>query len=356
VLLGATVAAGASTGCDQGSQSDQPFAGPYVQVLAANVGTDKQLAQNDSIQIAFDRMLLPATIVRQSFVLVDSFGNPVTAPLVTYDPVTRVVTLSNPNANGEPWLLRGQPYKVVFPVPKGNDDQGGVRAIDRATLDPGVGHQIGFQVAPPRTDLPVETPIRFCRDVLPIFQVRCSSGECHGTPQDVPPSERFPDGKSRPAQGLVLQTSIGVLSTAIGRVSVEANTGPLVGPGRAPGRVFGVDMPIVAPGNPGNSWMMYKLLLAPPQDPTDPILQPRCDGAPGAAPAVPLAPATPFLPLPDHERARLADRMRGHQMPYPPQPGNAENKDENLTFDELERVRAWMTQGAVVDDCSACAP
>jgi hypothetical protein len=347
------VATIALAGCDQGSQHDQPVTGPYVQILHANVDTNTLLAQNDSIQIAFDRLLLPATTVRQSFVLIDSFGNPVTSPLVTYDPVTRVVTLSNPNANGEPWLVPGQPYKVVFPVPRGNDDESGLRAIDRATLDPAVRHQIGFQVAPARADLPVDPPMQFCRDVLPIFAARCSSGDCHGTPQDVQPGDRFPDGLSRPAQGLVLETPIGVLLTAVGRVSIETNTGPL-DRARAHQRIFGVDMPIIAPGNPGNSWLMYKLLLAPPQDPTDVLQQVRCDGT-KVDPGAPLGPSTSFLPLPAEERTRLADHMRGNPMPYPPEPGNPENKSENLTLQELERVRAWITGGAVVQDCSACA-
>lgn len=318
-----------------------------MQVLAANVGPDRKLAQNDSIQIAFDRFLLPSTVIRQSFVLVDSFNKAVASPLVAYDPVTRVVTLSNPNTNGDPWLLVDQPYKVVFPVPAGSDDQSGVRAIDRATLDPAVLHQIGFQVAAPRSDLPKETTIRFCRDVLPVLQLRCTQSGCHNTPEG---------GGSRPVQGLVLATSVGVLNTAINRASVEANTGPLAGPGRAPGRVFGVDMPIVAPGNPSNSWLMYKLLLAPPQDaPQEPVRQERCDGTTGPDPGVPLAPLTSYLPLTADERARLGNKMVGNQMPYPPEPGNPDNKSENLTFDELQRVRAWITQGAVVEECGACA-
>jgi hypothetical protein len=347
--------------CDQGEQSDQRVAGPFVHVVSANVGPDKKLAANDTIQIAFDRMLLPATIVRQSFVVVDSFGQPVISPLVTYDPITRVVTLSNPT-NGDPWLLVDQPYKVIFPVPKGNDDQSGVRAIDRATLDPSTRHEIGFQIAPPLADLPVDPPISFCRDVSPILQTRCSTGECHGTAQDVPPSARFPDGKSRPSEGLVLETSIGVLRTAIGRASNEANTGPLAGPGRAPGRVFGVDMPIVAPGNPSNSWLMYKLLLAAPQDPAKSpsyavMLESSCNGVPARTPAVPLGPTTGFLPLPADERARLANHMRGSPMPFPPNPGNdVESAKQNLTFDELERVRSWITQGALVEECACTTP
>jgi hypothetical protein len=339
-------------GCDQGSQNDQPVAGPYVQILKANVDTNTLLAQNDSIQIAFDRLLLPATIVRQSFVLVDSFGNPVTSPLVTYDPVTRVVTLSNPNANGEPWLVPGQPYKVVLPVPKGNDDQSGLRAIDRATLDPAALHQIGFQVAPARTDLPADPPMHFCRDVMPIFSGRCTSAGCHITPEPSSADARFPDGVSGPPMGLVLESSIGVLHTAIGRASAEANTGALAGSGRAPGGIFGVDMPIVAPGNPGNSWLMYKLLLAVPQETSDLGVATCNNGA--LSPVAPLGPSTSFLPLTADERTRLADHMRGNSMPYPTKPGAPENA-QNLTFQELERVRSWITQGAIVEDCSACA-
>jgi hypothetical protein len=266
--------------------------------------------------------------------------------------VTRVVTLSNPNTNGEPWLIVGQPYKVVFPVPKDNDDESGLRAIDRATHDPSVGHQIGFQVTAPRPGLPVDPPMRFCRDVQPILKTRCSSPQCHGSPTEAN------KGLPGPAAGLVLETSIGVLFTAIGRVSVEANTGPRAGYSVPPGRVFGFDMPLVAPKNPGNSWLMYKLLLALPQDPGDPLTQPRCGAPatdPGIAPLPALLPTTVFTELSNDERTRLGDHMRGNPMPYPPTPGNPENRSENLTFDELERVRSWITQGAIVEDCGACA-
>ncbi len=321
-----------------------------MHLVAANVGLDKKLPQNQPIQLAFDRLLLPDTVIRQSFILVDSFNQPLN-PAVTYDPVTRVVTLSNPDPNdtsGTNWLKVDQPYKIVFFIPQGADDQSGIRAIDRATLDPSQAGQLGFQVAPPNPDLPAETQMSFCRDVLPIFSTRCSASTCHGAPAQGAPGALTTDGTTRPAAGLVLETSDGVRNTALRRVANGSNVGALAGEGRSPGRVFGVDMPIIAPGNPSNSWLLYKLMLAPAPDADGGVLQ--CNGQ---APAAPLGPTTAYLPLGDDERARLSDHVRGNQMPYPPRPGTGD-KSENLTFDELERIRAWIAQGANVDSCGAC--
>jgi len=299
-------------------------------------------------------MLLPISVVRQSFILLDSSNQPVQAVLVTYDPVARVVTLSNPNPSQATWLTPDQPYKIELPVPKGDEDSAGVRAIDRATLDPSKPHEIGFTVAAAAPAAPAEPATSFCRDVSPIFQARCSASFCHGTPQAGAKSERFPDGQSRPAAGLVLETSVGVKNTALLRVAHGANTGGLAGAGEAPGHVFGVDMPIVDPGNPANSWLMYKLLLAPlPDSDAGANIRTKCDGSQGDLPATGFFPATTFAKMSDGERSRLSDYVLGNQMPYPPQPGR-EDRSQNLSLEELERVRAWIAQGATVDECGAC--
>lgn len=345
------------TGCDQGKQHDQRLSGPHVTIVAANVGPDQKLPANGIIQVSFDRMLLPVTITRQSFVLLDSSNQPVPSPIVTYDPVARVVSLSNPQPDkGSSWLTPDQPYKLELLIPPDNEDTSGLRAIDRATLDPAKSHEIGFMVTAPAASTPADPAIAFCRDVFPIFQNRCAASFCHGTPQAGAKSERFPDGSSRPAAGLVLDTSIGVRNTAIGPVSHGSNTGPKAGAGSPPGHVFGVDMPIVDPGDPGNSWLMYKLLLAPlPTQDGGVNIRTKCDNTPGDPPVASFGPGTTYAKMSDAERARLTDYILGNQMPYPPQPGK-DDLSQNLSLDELQRVRAWIAQGAAVDECGACQP
>jgi hypothetical protein len=105
-------------------------------------------------------------------------------------------------------------------------------------------------------------------------------------------------------------------------------------------------MPIIDPGDPGNSWLLYKVLLAPnPATTTSPAL--ICTaGQTVPAPvsqATSANPAPTTVPLSDSERAILSEWVLGNQMPYPPTGA--------LGLDEMERVRAWIAQGAAVEDC-----
>lgn len=398
------------------------------------------------MQIQFDRMLLPSTVNRQGIALVDANNAPL-LPVVTYDPVARVVTLS-PQA-GSAWLKPNQPYKVLLHVARTDDDPFGVRAIDRAGLSPKDPNlQIGFLTSAPSGAGTAEPPADYCRDVAPIFQGRCSASSCHGARIAGADTSRFGDGLSSPAAGLILETSAG-MRQAIGRVANGANTGARATPS-SPARVFGIDMPVVDPGFPANSWLMYKLLLAAPSDPaTVPAATfNRCDGRTLSARgdtcttskectasqtvtgvscnkatgscldgceqdsdcgaggcdlttkqcrtlpppfggactddascganagyrrvcdpktklcAVPLFAqpvggflAAPLATAPDEtERSVLAGFVPGLQMPYPNiGPNGPTNGNPALTVDELERVRLWIAQGAIVSTECVCA-
>lgn len=394
--------ASGATGCDQGKQRDQPTVGVYVEVVDVNVGTDKPaLAANDAIQIAFTRELLPSSVTRQSLTVRDAFGVPLN-PTVSYDPVARVVTIGNPNPQAStPWLLPGQPYTLELVIPD-DQDPFGVRAIDGATLNPAKTPRFyGFNAGPVTPTPLAEPTMSFCDDVWPVFWGHCSeSGICHSAP--------------KPAAALVLDSADGLARTAIGHVAHGANTGPAAasGPaGAAPGNLFGVDMPVIDPGNPGNSWLMYKLLLprysgdeplpdplpdprprppgddgdhgsgraggdaappsraAPPRggEGTEPVSVAPLFAPPPPPPCVPLAGPSPFttahLPWPFDaaERQRLANYVIGRPMPYPFQDVSKgrdrsySSDGQGLTFDELERIRTWIAQGAHVKDCT-CRP
>jgi hypothetical protein len=297
-------------------------------------------------------MLLPITITRQTILLTDAANNAF-APVIVYDPVARVVTLSK--QEGQDWLKANQQYYVLLRTPGGTDDNG-VRALDGAPLV--AVDKIGFLAAAEAPQGFAEPGANFCNDVLPIFQRSCTAPICHGAPAPTTDKTRFGDkGISAPAAGLILESSTGVANTAIGRVANGANTGSRSAASE-PSRVFGVDAPVIEPGNPGNSWMMYKVLLAKPGDPTKVQVAQRakCDGTPGTPPLadLQLPPLSPSPPS-DVERAILSDFVLGREMPYPDMgPDGPHDTNPGLTYGELERLRLWIAQGALIQDCGAC--
>src|SRR5262249_2924124 len=128
----------AAAGCDAGPNRDQPpgVSGiplADVHLVGANVGPDQPLPVNGSIELQFDRILLPAAITRQTFSLQGVGGNTILTPTVTYDPVSRVVTIA-PMPNAAPMLAAGQSYQLVINPPGSASDVNGVRAFDGATL------------------------------------------------------------------------------------------------------------------------------------------------------------------------------------------------------------------------------
>ncbi|MCA9588024.1 MAG: hypothetical protein KC657_22025 [Myxococcales bacterium] len=334
------------------------------------------------VQIAFDRYLLPRSITRQAVTLVD--GNdqvvaPGLAPKVTYDPIARTVTLSSPNPPGQPWLTEGQFYKVRLEIAPGEDDDRGLRAIDRAPLDPNQNRVFGFLVGPPsgapNAERGGDPTVDYCVDIAPIFFTKCNGGTCHGESTGTPTARA----------GLLLATQRGVAETAIGRLAHGTSTTGSTRPS-APLSEFGVDMPLIDPGNPGNSFLLYKIELAPPpsfdaggRDPlacplvvassTDPDAGEAGVGDAGTSEAgagtsttiVPAPPpAGPYRPLSvnltpadDLERAILSDYIIGREMPYPSANVSVYGQ-QALTLEEREHLRAWIAQGARLPSAGAC--
>lgn len=342
-------------GCDLGGQNDEPAfpTGAPIHLVDANVGTNRPIAPGEDVELYFDRLLLPGTVTRQSFAITDLQGNAVGNPNVLYDPVARVVTLHLGSG-----LAACQTYRVYLVTPGDAADPYGLRAIDGATLDPSTPQFIEFPVvgtcatggdaAAPVMDagpgFPAPPADDFCQDVLPPLFSHCT-GTCHGA--------------SFPAMGLSLVSGQSIADTAINRASVEGNTGSraMAGPEST---LFGLDMPIIdrgsaTQGNPGDSWLMYKLLLAVPT---------ACSTTPGAAACDAGAPTLvhnphtrPWKPLSDAERATLGRFIPGREMPFPidpsaPPQGTASSPITTLTLDELEALSFWIQQGAPLPSCS----
>lgn len=289
-------------------------------------------------------------MTRQSVFVVDANGQAIDPVITRYDPMSRTITVSGSN---EAWLTAGQPYKLRFTIPPDDDvDDRGLRAIDRQTLDPNQPLEIAFFAAPAVDGAKQEKDVSFCGDVLPILSMKCTSGVCHagGKP-----------GEQIPAAGLVLDSFTGLQKTAIGRVANSANTGGRSGDPSKPRGVFGIDMPIIDPGAPDNSWLLYKIELArEPAVDTGTSETWICNAKPGVD-TVAFPTADPFRfevkihQAGDIERAILNDYVPGREMPYPP-PAVVPPRLQALTFAERERLRLWIAQGAKLDECGGCTP
>ena len=331
-------------GCDAGTFRKDPATQPTepLRVVGSNVGTNRPLPVDGAVQIAFNRYLLPSTGIRQSIRIVTATGASTGSPRVQYDPVARTLNVLSPNEAGDggaPWLVEGQTYRVQLSVAQEGED--GLRALDGATLAEPV--EITFLVTG-RGAVPDPKP-SFCNDIAPIFLGKCDGDTCHGA-----------GGKQ--AAGLMLTTAAGFRGTARGnddgRVAQGANTGATDTPTPTP-RVFGVNMPLVKPGDPGNSWLLYKVLLAPP-----PVAPPSAPFAPfvcakGGPVAPEYLPATGGVtPAPsEREQQVLRDAILGREMPFPT--GFRDYRSLPLTFAEREMLRLWIRDGAQVpDDCGSC--
>jgi hypothetical protein len=295
------------------------------------------------IQISFDRYLLPSTIVRQSYVLVDAAHEPIPnlALRTIYDPVARTVAITGPDGPGRPWLTPGATFHLILLAANvgAPTDIGGFRAIDRAPL--ASAREFTFRAEAATGQLAYEPAVDFCADVFPIFARKCASG-CH---------EPSPTAFA----SLVLTTSDGVRITARGRVAQGSNTGGLAGSASEQGPVFGINMPIIKPGDPGSSWLLYKIELAPhPVVDAGPPPELLCNSTDRPVAAPEFSPIAPYRPqAPDDERAILNDYVLGRQMPYPS--SGLDSASQPLTFQERERIRIWIAGGAEVRDCP-CTP
>jgi hypothetical protein len=364
-----------------------------VTMVSANIGPNQPLPANGRIVLGFDRLLQPTSITRQTFVLANAGGNIVYMPTLQYDPVARVVTII-PLGDPAQKLVSGQSYQVLIQAPQNPGDMNGLRAIDGATLAKApMPLRIAFSVIDPTPVPPPLVTIDFCRDIYPITSFKCSLQICHGG--------------TAPAEGLMLDPPSGIPMTAVGRVSQESNTGPQSIPS-PPTLLFGEDMPILAAngtttGFPGNSWLMYKLLLSiPSPEPVDagasgpsPVDSGGEDAGADATVAAPDSgapeagtieagasadsgspadageseggaseagvPARVTIPPVDvsgvhspiafqvisaAERATLSNYILGRAMPFPPPVEMLNPTNNPLTLQEMERMSLWIAQGA----------
>ena len=320
---------------DEGSPAPAP-----VHLVASNLTSAASLfPANGTMELAFDRLLSPLSISRQTFVLHDADGWELT-PIVTYDPVARIVSLTPLG-----WLDAHHVYEVDVLAPTGPQDVNGLRSVDGATLAQ-APLRLAFSVGGADTTAEPSPPtVDFCLDILPVFANKCAASTCHAGPLS--------------ADGLRLDSPQGVTLTALGQVALGANTGP-TSAAQPPSLIFGLNMPVIDPGPgspsagiPGDSWLLYKLLLGAPTATSSTPLASDCDGGTVAPPDTSGAHIVPWGALPPSEIAALSSVVLGQAMPPPSaSPDGAPNA--GLSLDEMERISVWIASGAVVPSACGC--
>lgn len=263
-------------GCDRGPRAIDEPQGPPLHLVSSEpangAGLDCDPFADDcgvptdtAITLRFDRFLLPSSAVRQSMSVYTGVASNPALPVTNqraelsprYDLIERAVRYVFPAGfRLHPKTL----YTIELPIYT-DETTYGFRAFDGAPLEGNTPVRLAFFTGlgtAPTPEPPPEPPA--CDDVLALLD-GCRA--CHGAL----------DGDAAPQMGLSLDGWDAILATAIGRVAHQTEIGETTGvTNEAPVR-FGVNMPIIDPERPENSYVMYKLLLRPeayePGDPGD---------------------------------------------------------------------------------------
>jgi hypothetical protein len=376
-----------------------------------------------TIRAQFDRFLMPATTVRQAMCLqAATVGaeSPGTEQCVAagfaphYDPVDRVAT----------WIIRGEimprtRYNVRLFAPRSPEDPNGIRAFDGAPLEK--EYTFAFTTGKEQDPVPIDRrDFGFCqtKELCPLPPGACdeptpiavttsahdflahsctSAGTCHG-------GGGGSGGPTGSALRLDDDGAGGGFAAALRHlvehavVASETATGPdPASPSRNALAPFARNMPYIDATNPGNSYLLYKLILAmsprcpldpseespnqalgactaegayvrgtyaqdfydcrairdavTPRDPTGdcpndagfppPVAKAGEKGALVLPPLEPWVPADQWQPPTKGEYERLRARIRGSGMPL----GGMVTRAEALA------VSFWIADGARVDAC-----
>ncbi len=310
---------------------------------------DTELAEvlpTTAFKVRFDRLLLPETTNRQGICIQPSFTVPQSDadctddPIFTrpsYDPVRREITYRLTPGTVLPagTELRLTVYGTTLSSQAitAFDGAGLVvsEPVDFKVLAPPIGVTYPADIGPQgdhfcSTPDPTCTDVRVCpRSVKSILQA-CGTSGCHkGNPTDA-------------AEGMDLSSAAGILATAIDITANETQTGESAATFEATSARFGRSLPRIAPVDPGNSYLLYKLLA---NHFTSLVV-----------------PWTPAAAAPDEDAPEVT-RLRNAfvvGMPMPPQnepaavlrAASAHVPDEG----EIEWLSDWIHQGAPL----TCSP
>lgn len=251
-------------GCDAG---EAPLVvGPQPRLLAyepqAGVGMDCDLSMpgcgfpvNRPLSFTLDRWLLPTTATRQGI----QVGLAGTDSYVHWDPqydiIRRTITFA-PEWNWDlGYLFDLRLYDPREPV----ETAWGFRSYDGQLLDRrGVPEHILFRVGSPEQRAPEQPHHTSCKQALFAFAAAgCSASRCHSAAAQCTGSDAC---RWVPRAGLALDSASGLQAT-LRRVARATDRAGLSGKSRLSGERFGWNMPIVEPGEPSFSFIVYRILL-----------------------------------------------------------------------------------------------
>jgi hypothetical protein len=338
-------------GCDRGSPDFENDRGPAPRVVWSSPAQGATgVALRQSVRIQLDRFLRPDSATRQSICIQAGPNEPCLSTSPEYDPVDRVL-VARPMAA----LAANQRYNVRLLTPTAASPEQGLRAFDDVPLAEEAS--FSFTTGDATAMLTLPEPVRtadFCA-AMPApnttFKGCAFAPSCHG-PGDVPPD---PSG-ARNASGnaLILGGPTGgpatdvpeavrtLLAGARGAgptVAIETATGPDPTEARRSGNSpFAQNMPYLDPSNPGNSYIVYKLMMVPSAaaaclfDKNEPALVGNNTCEPGMGDIEPWVPQGSGQPPLPGEYDRLKARIRGNGMPG--------------DLPTLRATSAWIAAGA----------
>jgi hypothetical protein len=366
-------------GCDVGSPATQPVDTAPLGLLDIRATTDldddfqpirtslawdgsSRVLTTASFVLKFDRFLLPGSVIRQSVCLRADLGEVQTYTQCSggiqlepmYDPLARTVIYRR--AADQPRLALDTKYRLTVLPPAEGTGAAGFRAFDGAPLQGRL--QIDFttvaQDPPQATDeLPPGGDL-FCRrdpeclagcgtDVtcqrtctagtaVVWFMNTCTQGaNCHS------------QGAAGPAMGLDLSSPEAIQATAVDVVAHQAQLGEHANdPDENPPR-FGRAMPLIDPGNPGNSYLLYKIAVG--LNAVDPSLSAEAAAAMSEEIARLRASVVVAMPMPPQAAPSFV------LFPQDPEPRVAA---EYIVpdVDGINLLTAWIAAGAMTHDCT----
>ena len=246
-----------------------------------SAGTNDLVQRTSSVRLRFDRFLLPGEAIRQSLCLqplsddvptIDKCAQGVFLE-PTYDPVQRIATYRL-RPDQTPALLADTRYWLTLLSPT-EESPFGFSAFDGAPLEANVV----LQFSTTKTNLPggpVDPALDAAAQRVISEELFCTADACiTSCGMDDACKSKCPVRKSLPngcggchgpiefgssAMGLDLSQA-NRINSIIGRVANQTQTGANADEPDSKPRRFGRAMPQIEAANPGNSYLLYKMLI-----------------------------------------------------------------------------------------------
>lgn len=331
--------AAALAACDRAVPAAEIVDRPPLHIVATSPRPgQRDFPLEQAIRVRFDRLLKPTTVSRQSILVTPGRLDPKTrsspagAYLIEprYDPYERTAVFQlGAGERYSPVVL----HTALLRPPDKDSDTTGLRAFDGAVLAQPfvIEFTSGQAVTDPNHDVDDTWPAAsYCNETagtpsLPSIRsvfTSCQGASCHG------------GAASKVAVGLDLSSAQGLRATALKMPAHELSRSETPGRLQSSPAILGDGMPRIDPGSPGNSYLMYKLIIQVSNYPN------KYDPA-GSEDHWEKGLSVPEPPDPA-ELKRLRDAF----VMLEPMPLGS-----SLRVDQMRALVAWIGLGAEVVDC-----